>query len=199
MASKSVVIIEPNISPSIYRYWTLNSLILNVSLMKINKRGSKIHFQIGLLVVTRVCDTFIVKPCFINKLIKSYPSNHLIVVKGIFSLDYVHYGSLTAPNGFPPIPSEHLSTLDTTSSDSERCDALFSMSSLKSLSCDRLHVQYFQSQWSTVGSLVSVIIHDISMGGVIDPELNKTTLVIIPKTTHPLSLFQILDLSAFSQ
>ncbi|GMI75256.1 hypothetical protein like AT1G43760 [Hibiscus trionum] len=83
---------------------------------------------------------------------------------------------------FHSLPSASLAHLDQPPSPSEIHDALKDMAPLKSPGWDGLHVEFFQSQWSIVGPSIYAMIHNIFTGGTIEPRLNNTVLVLIPKS-----------------
>ncbi|KAK9033661.1 hypothetical protein V6N11_049847 [Hibiscus sabdariffa] len=63
--------------------------------------------------------------------------------------------------------------------------ALFSMNPLKLPGLDGLHAMFFQCNWSIVGATVVSFVQ-ASMGGhQLDPGLNRTLIVLIPKVLTP--------------
>ncbi|TYG82292.1 hypothetical protein ES288_D01G076200v1 [Gossypium darwinii] len=51
-----------------------------------------------------------------------------------------------------------------------------------SLGVDGFHVKFYQANWDIVGKNVYTMVHKVFMGGSLDPELNRTLLVLIPKS-----------------
>ena len=66
--------------------------------------------------------------------------------------------------------------------DDEIKTAFFDMGPLKAPGCDGLHALFFQSQWDTVGESVCRMVKTVFTEGFPPAELNKTLLVLIPKT-----------------
>lgn len=60
-------------------------------------------------------------------------------------------------------------------------DALFEMDPLKAPRIDRLHAQFYQSQWSVVGESLVLMVQKRFLTGEVEAFLNKTLIVLIPK------------------
>lgn len=77
---------------------------------------------------------------------------------------------------------------------------IFYMNLLKALGSDRYQAIFFQSQWDTVGNDVCLWVQGIFAGKCMDPELNNSLLVFIPKKSNledfsqfrPISLCSVL-------
>lgn len=77
---------------------------------------------------------------------------------------------------------------------------VFCMAPLKAPRIDGLHSKFYQFQWDTVGKSVCELIQNIFRGQCIDPNINKTLLVLIPEAHnlenitqfHPISLCTVL-------
>lgn len=65
--------------------------------------------------------------------------------------------------------------------------AIFSMKPLKEPRMDGLHATFYQSQWS-MGASLCRFVKEIFHHGSIPSEINRTLLVLIPKTDNPVSL-----------
>jgi hypothetical protein len=44
---------------------------------------------------------------------------------------------------------------------------------------------YYQSQWDLLGTSITSAVLDFSNGGVLPEDLNRITIVLIPKTRNP--------------
>ncbi|GMJ08752.1 hypothetical protein HRI_004544400 [Hibiscus trionum] len=69
-------------------------------------------------------------------------------------------------------------------------EALFQMHPSKSPGVDGFHASFYQRNWDIVGKVVCNTIQCIFASGVVDPELNKTLLVLIPKVEVPETIAQ---------
>ncbi|KAH1130014.1 hypothetical protein J1N35_001392 [Gossypium stocksii] len=69
-------------------------------------------------------------------------------------------------------------------SDEEIKKTLFDMATLKALGSDGLHAIFYQSQWEFVGPSICTWVKKNSNGS-IDPDLNNSFIVFIPKVQHP--------------
>lgn len=59
------------------------------------------------------------------------------------------------------------------------------MAPLKAPRIDGFHAQFYQSQWSTVGDSLVIMVQKGFKEGFVEPFLNKTLIVLIPKVTGP--------------
>ena len=67
-------------------------------------------------------------------------------------------------------------------------NGVFCMKALKAPRIDSLHALFYQTQWNVVGNSVCKFIKDIFSGTEVPKELNRTLLVLIPKSDNPTSL-----------
>lgn len=74
-------------------------------------------------------------------------------------------------------------------------DALFDMAPLKASGIDGLHAQFYQSQWNTIGDSLFSMVKKGFENGEIEPFLNKTLLVLIPKVKRPKVVTQFRPIS----
>ena len=88
---------------------------------------------------------------------------------------------------FPPIVEYRLTNLDAEIEEKEIRQAVFSMSPLKALGVDGLHAIFYQTQWHIVGESFCKVIKDVFRSQYIPAEIDRTLLVPIPKTEHPIS------------
>lgn len=72
------------------------------------------------------------------------------------------------------------------------------MAPLKALGSDGFHAFFFQSKWDIVGPIISDWVHGIFAGRDIDPELNNTLIVLIPKAENPESFAQLASALSFT-
>ncbi|KAH9752901.1 putative ribonuclease H protein [Citrus sinensis] len=72
--------------------------------------------------------------------------------------------------------------------DEEIKNVIFSMKALKAPGIGGLHALFYQTQWHVVGKSVCSLIKGIFNGNEIPKELNKTLIVLVPKSDNPISL-----------
>ncbi|GMJ00023.1 hypothetical protein HRI_003671500 [Hibiscus trionum] len=83
-----------------------------------------------------------------------------------------------------------LSALEMVVSREEISSALFQMSPSKAPGIDGFHASFYQKNWSIVGDVVCKTIQRMFSSGVVDPDLNRTLLVLLPKVDSPESISQ---------
>ncbi|GMI70747.1 hypothetical protein HRI_000744000 [Hibiscus trionum] len=74
------------------------------------------------------------------------------------------------------------------------------MAPLKSPGIGGLYAHFFQHNWNVVGPSICVMIQGLFNGEFLDPEFNKTAIVLIPKLTfhetftdfRPISLYSVI-------
>ncbi|KAK8292988.1 hypothetical protein V6Z12_D06G159200 [Gossypium hirsutum] len=105
--------------------------------------------------------------------------------KELYTMDYVTNGVFPCRGKFPMFCCNEMMTLISVVSDEEIHRAMFSMAPLKVPGVDGFQASFFQTQWEIVGpSVCSFVRH--SLGGLrLDPKLNRTLLILIPKTPNP--------------
>ncbi|GMI69001.1 hypothetical protein HRI_000569400 [Hibiscus trionum] len=103
----------------------------------------------------------------------------------LFSRDTSPTDPFTSTVTYPAIHSDIMQRLHEVPSNDEIHDALRAMAPLKSPGWDDLHAEFFQRQWPIVGSSICGMIQTIFRGGNIEPSLNRTVLVLIPKKDNP--------------
>ncbi|KAL4383428.1 hypothetical protein GQ457_15G011540 [Hibiscus cannabinus] len=118
--------------------------------------------------------------------------------KSLFSLDQHEVNPSTYHNSFPDIDSNSLSHLDSVPSPAEIRAALMDMAPLKAPGIDGLHAEFYQRNWDIVGPSICGTIRGVFSGGSLDPELNRTLLVLIPKVTSPESFAEFRPISLCS-
>ncbi|KAL4331886.1 hypothetical protein GQ457_07G010140 [Hibiscus cannabinus] len=105
----------------------------------------------------------------------------------LFSTDSVPDSPFPSTISFPKVPSNMLQHLDDIPSDDEIHVALRDMAPLKSPGWDGLHTEFFQWKWPIVGASIFTLIRGIFAGNFLEPDLNCTILVLIPKKDRPKS------------
>ncbi|KAA3482563.1 LINE-type retrotransposon LIb DNA [Gossypium australe] len=88
-------------------------------------------------------------------------------------------------NSFSCLKPPEITFLNTAVSNEEIKKALFDMAPLKALGSDGFHALFFQSQWDILGEDVCQWVKGIFEGKMIEPELNNTLIVLIPKKVSP--------------
>ena len=105
--------------------------------------------------------------------------------KNLYTIDYSLRGTFRIHGRFPAIRNEDMVILGTQVTKEEIKVALFEMAPNKAPGVDGLHAAFFQSQWEVVGDSVCSMIQRIFNGAPIEPELNRTSIVLIPKVPNP--------------
>ncbi|XP_041995567.1 uncharacterized protein LOC121745649 [Salvia splendens] len=100
-------------------------------------------------------------------------------------MDYSLRGTFRIRGHFPAIRNEDMAVLGTQVKREEIKVALFEMAPNKVPGVDGLHAAFFKSQWEVVGDSVCSMIQRIFNGAPIEPELNRTSIVLIPKVPNP--------------
>ncbi|KAL4284712.1 hypothetical protein GQ457_16G010240 [Hibiscus cannabinus] len=118
--------------------------------------------------------------------------------KSLFSMDVAYHGPLPNFNLFSTIDSTVLSILESVPSSEEIHEALRDMAPLKAPGLDGLHAEFFQKYWDIVGPSACGTIREVFSGGSLDPDLNRTVLVLIPKTIVPTSFSEFRPISLCS-
>lgn len=85
-------------------------------------------------------------------------------------------------------------------SDDEIRLALFGMALLKASRVDRYHAKFYQLNWKVVGPFICAMVRNVFEGNQLDPLLNRTRLILIPKVVgleqitqfRPISLCTVL-------
>ncbi|KAA3453866.1 reverse transcriptase [Gossypium australe] len=88
-------------------------------------------------------------------------------------------------NGFPRIEPSEITFLEAVISNEEIKKALFDMAPLKAPGSDGFHALFFQSQWDILGNDVCQWVKSVFEGNPIEPKLNNTLIVLIPKKGNP--------------
>lgn len=111
------------------------------------------------------------------------------------SLDDPSFHSFPLYGCFPILDSVSLGTLEVDITNDDIKSALFSMGSLKVSGPDGFHALFYQSQWETIGTDVCNWVHGVFSNQSISSNINKTFLVLIPKTKFPESMGQLRPIS----
>ena len=106
----------------------------------------------------------------------------------LYSKEEREYRVYPASNDFPRMTSDMLSTIMQPVNDEEIMRTVFSMHPTKAPGVDGLHAIFYQSQWQVVGPSVCKVVKEVFGGKNIPWELNKTLIVLIPKTNNPTNL-----------
>lgn len=91
-------------------------------------------------------------------------------------------------NAFPVFERSQLQGFSLAVDDEEIKNVVFCMNALKAPGIDGLHALFYQTQWNVVGNSVCKLIKYIFSGTKVPKELNRTLLVLIPKSDNPTSL-----------
>ncbi|KAA3484792.1 tyrosine decarboxylase 1-like [Gossypium australe] len=81
--------------------------------------------------------------------------------------------------------SSEINFLEAAITNEEIKRALFDMAPLKAPGSDGFHAHFFQSQWDILGNDVCQWVKDVFAGRPIEPDLNNTLIVLIPKKKIP--------------
>lgn len=82
---------------------------------------------------------------------------------------------------FPSLSMVDKESLLLEASNEEIRRSSFSMSPLKAPGVDGFQAKFFQSQWEVIAPSVYCMVRKVLMGHPLDPSLNRTLLVMIPK------------------
>ncbi|KAA3469799.1 tyrosine decarboxylase 1-like [Gossypium australe] len=88
-------------------------------------------------------------------------------------------------NGIPCLNTSEITFLETVITNEEIKRALLDMAPLKALGSDGFHAHFFQSQWDILGNGVCQWGKDVFDGKPVEPNLNNTLIVLIPKKESP--------------
>lgn len=99
----------------------------------------------------------------------------------LYEVDDYQLGDYPIEGHFSRIEDELLDMLSCEISMKEVKHALFSMAPLKSSGIDDFHVKFYQDNWDIVGSSIFEMVSRVFTDVVLDPWLNRTLLVLIPK------------------
>lgn len=96
---------------------------------------------------------------------------------------------------FPKLSESILAELRAVVTPEEVRRSLFSMSPLKAPEVDGLHAKFYQVNWDIVGDNVFRLVSRVFVGDHLDAKINKTLLVLIPKTFGAESISQYRPIS----
>ena len=106
----------------------------------------------------------------------------------LYSKEDAIYHPYHVVNAFPILEESRMQALGQAVEDDEEIkNVIFSMKALKALGIDGLHALFYQTQWHVVGKSVCSLIKGIFNGNEIPKELNKTLIVLVPKSDNPIS------------
>lgn len=88
-------------------------------------------------------------------------------------------------SGFPCLNPSEITFLESSITNEEIKVALFDMAPLKAPGSDGFHAHFFQSQWNILGKDVCQWVKDVFDGKQIEPNLNNTLIMLIPKKDSP--------------
>ncbi|KAH1039539.1 hypothetical protein J1N35_041282 [Gossypium stocksii] len=88
------------------------------------------------------------------------------------------------PNAFPKISSEDVDFLEKGITNEEIKSVLFDMAPLKAPGSDGFQTTFFQNQWDNIGGGICEWVKKVFEEGIIDPKLNNTLIVLIPKVPN---------------
>ncbi|GMJ14254.1 hypothetical protein HRI_005094600 [Hibiscus trionum] len=103
----------------------------------------------------------------------------------LFAAESFSFRPFISTVSYPVIPTASLHGISDAPSHTEIHAALMDMAPLKAPGWDGLHAHFFQKHWDTVGPYICSIIQGVFNGGSLDPEMNRTILVLIPKKEAP--------------
>ncbi|XP_055960701.1 uncharacterized protein LOC126667366 [Mercurialis annua] len=86
---------------------------------------------------------------------------------------------------FPALDSITISRLDSEITNGEIHQALFQMQPWKALGVDGIPAAFYQNQWVIVGNSICSTIRNIFKEGVMESDINRTLISLIPKTEKP--------------
>ncbi|KAH9670347.1 reverse transcriptase domain-containing protein [Citrus sinensis] len=120
-----------------------------------------------------------------NNAIKEYVVSYF---SKLYTKEDEFYKPYPIRNAFPVFERSQLQGFSLAVDDEEIKNVVFCMKALKAKGIDSLHALFYQTQWNVVGNSVCKLIKDIFSGTEVPKELNRTLLVLIPKSDNPTSL-----------
>ena len=120
-----------------------------------------------------------------NNAIKEYVVSYF---SKLYTKEDEFYKPYPIRNAFPVFERSQLQGFSLAVDDEEIKNVVFCMKALKAPGIDGLHALFYQTQWNVVGDSVCKLIKDIFSGTEVPKELNRTLLVLIPKSDNPTSL-----------
>lgn len=98
-------------------------------------------------------------------------------------------------SAFPKLKTTEVQFLSKQITDEEIRITLFDMVLLKAPGIDEFHALFFQNQWDHIGNTICNWVKLVFAGKAIDPDLNNTLIVLIPKVHDHESFSQFLPIS----
>ena len=105
----------------------------------------------------------------------------------LYKSDQEPHRPYTVQGYFPSIDQNRMSILDSSIDNEEIRHALFQMRPFKAPGIDGFPAGFYQTQWQIVGDSFCSGIKDIFKAHNVPSEINKTLIVLIPKSEHPTS------------
>ncbi|KAK4265131.1 hypothetical protein QN277_026221 [Acacia crassicarpa] len=120
--------------------------------------------------------------CFEEESIKAHATEYF---SNLFKEEVVVRSSLECSTSYPSLLETHQRVCQRDVGEAEIRDALFSMGALKSPGPNGLHALFFQHQWETVKDSDVYFVKQVFLNPERICEVNRTHIVLIPKTDHP--------------
>lgn len=105
--------------------------------------------------------------------------------KDLYATEYPINGYPPSQGMFPLIPTDDMECLMLSISDDEIRRAVFSMAPLKVPGIDKFHAKFYRENWDNVGSSICSMVRQIMGGASVDPMINRTLIVLLPKVQVP--------------
>ncbi|WCJ44200.1 RNA-directed DNA polymerase (reverse transcriptase)-related family protein [Euphorbia peplus] len=105
--------------------------------------------------------------------------------KGLFADDRPFVPRFTCRGAFPGFSNVESVSLDGIPDDDEIKKALFDMQPWKAPGMDGFQAGFFQKHWDKMSTSICHFVKAAFQTGSFDPDINKTTIVLIPKVTRP--------------
>ncbi|KAA3484936.1 reverse transcriptase [Gossypium australe] len=116
--------------------------------------------------------------CFDNVILRNHAVGYF---SKLYKVDDNQIGDFPITWRFLRVGGELLETLSYKVSMEEVKHSMFSMTPLNSPGIYEFHAKFYQDIWDIVGESVFEMVKNLFRGGVLEPSLNRTLLVFIPK------------------
>ncbi|KAH1081880.1 hypothetical protein J1N35_021641 [Gossypium stocksii] len=118
----------------------------------------------------------------------------------MYTVDNYLTGHFYVCDCFSKLKTEDISGLLAEVTEEEVRRSVFSMSPLKAHGVDGFHAKFYQANWEIVGVNIFNFVKSVFEGNDLDPRINRTILVLIPKVFEaetinqyrPISLYNVL-------
>lgn len=116
--------------------------------------------------------------CFDNDMLRWHATDYF---SKLYTVDNYLTGSFPIRGHFLKLETNVIRELLAKVTEEEVRCSVFSMSPLKAPEADGFHAKFYQANWEVVGVSVFNLVKCVFSGECLNPRLNKTFLVLVPK------------------